>query len=71
MLRATFGNRVSPPQEPGVSRVQGLFIRKIMLKIEANVSMKRVKEILRQSYVELTASPLARGLSVYYDVDPV
>lgn len=70
-LRAILGNRVSSPQEPGVSRVQGLYIRKIMLKMEANASMKQVKEMLRRSYIELTASPLARGLSVYYDVDPV
>lgn len=71
MLRTTFGNRVSAPQEPGVSRVQGLFIRKIMLKVEANMSMKSVKDILRRSYIDLSASPLARGLAVYYDVDPV
>lgn len=70
-LRTVFGNRVCGPQEPAVSRVQNLYIRKIMLKIEANASMKRVKEILREQYVALTASPLVRSLSVHYDVDPV
>ncbi len=70
-LRAIFGERVLGPQEPAVSRVQGLFIRKIMLKIEPEASMPRVKELLRKEYVVLQASPLMRSLSVYYDVDPV
>lgn len=70
-LRAVFSHRVSAPQEPAVSRVQALYIRKIMLKIEPAASMKSVKDILRQKYVELSASPLMRGLTVYYDVDPV
>ncbi|MCM1067025.1 MAG: primosomal protein N' [Muribaculaceae bacterium] len=70
-LRSTFGQRVSPPKEPAVNRVQALYIRQIMLKMEPGVSMKRVKELLRGHYVELSASPLMRGLTVYYDVDPV
>lgn len=70
-LREVFGSRVSPPQEPGVSRVQGMYIRKIMLKMEREASMTKVKEILRRRYTDLVASPLMRGLTVYYDVDPV
>lgn len=70
-LRDVFGNRVSAPQEPAVSRVQALYIRKIMIKLEKEASMSKVKEILRGKYVELVSSPLMRGLSVHYDVDPV
>lgn len=70
-LRKIFGMRVSPPQEPPVARVQMLYIQKIMLKLELNVSMKKVKDILRQEYVNMSASPVMKGLSVYYDVDPV
>lgn len=69
-LRQIFGERVNGPQEPSVARVQSMYIRKIMLKLELNASMKKVKDILRQQYVNLTASPLMRGLTVYYDVDP-
>lgn len=69
-LRAAFGTRVCGPQEPAVARVQNLYIRKIMLKVEADASMKKVKEILRREYVALTSSPLVRSLSVHYDVDP-
>ncbi len=70
-LRSVFGDRVNGPQEPPVNRVQNMFIRKIMLKMEPEVSMPKVKEILRANYVALQASPLMRGLTVYYDVDPV
>lgn len=70
-LREVLGNRVSAPQEPPVSRVQSMYIRKIMLKVENGTSMIKVKELLRAKYIELASSPLMRGLSVYYDVDPV
>lgn len=70
-LRSILGKRVSAVQEPPVSRIQNLYIRKIMLKIEADASMTKVKEILRESYVRLSAAPTTRALTVYYDVDPV
>lgn len=41
-LRAVFGNRISGPEEPSVSRVQQLYIRKIMLKIETGADRKSV-----------------------------
>ena len=69
-LRELFGNRVSGPQEPMVSRVKLMYIRKIMLKIEVEASMTKVKEILRNLYIETASSPLTRGLRLYYDVDP-
>ena len=69
-LRELFGNRVSGPQEPMVARVKLMYIRKIMLKIEVEASMAKVKEILRNLYVETASSPLTRGLRLYYDVDP-
>lgn len=70
-LRQVFGSRVSPPQEPPVGRVQNMYIRKIMLKMETGTSMAHVRGILRQKYIDLSASPLMSGLQVYYDVDPV
>lgn len=40
-LRTVFGNRVLGPDKPPVARVQTLFIRKIILKIETNAPMAR------------------------------
>lgn len=71
-LRQLFGNRVFGPEEPNVARIQTLYIRKLMLKIEVNASMKKVKDIMRATYEEMHASgmPAVKGAIVYYDVDP-
>ncbi len=71
-LRELFGNRVYGPEEPPVGRIQTYYIRKIMLKIELNASMKKVKEILRNVFEEMHASRMqaAKGTVIYYDVDP-
>lgn len=70
-LRELFGNRVFGPDEPAVSRVQSLYIRKIMLKIEVTASMKKVKAILRDLYERMHEHPRMKGLTIYYDVDPM
>lgn len=72
-LRELFGNRVFGPEEPSVGRVQSFYIRKIMLKIEVNASMKKVKDIMRATFEEMHASrmPAVKSAVVYYDVDPM
>ena len=71
-LRQLFGNRVFGPEEPLVGRVQTLYIRKLMLKIEVNASMSKVKDIMRATYEEMHSSGMqaVKGSIVYYDVDP-
>lgn len=69
-LRQLFGNRVAGPDSPSVSRVQRFYIRRIMLKIETDASMKKVKQILRELYVDMHTVEAMRGAVVYYDVDP-
>lgn len=69
-LRKLFGTRVFGPEEPLVGRIQGLFIRKIMLKVEVNASMTKVKELLRQAIVDLSGIKEMRSAQIYYDVDP-
>jgi primosomal protein N' (replication factor Y) len=70
-LRELFGNRVYGPEEPTVSRIQLLYIRKLMLKVEANASMKKVKEILRELFEYMHSMPAMKGTTIYYDVDPM
>lgn len=69
-LRELFGNRVAGPDVPSVARVQRFYIRRIMLKIETDASMKKVKQILRDLVVNMHSTDLMRGAIVYYDVDP-
>lgn len=71
-LRSLLGTRVNGPDVPQVSRVQSLFIRRIMLKIEVNASMAKVKQALRALYEQMHAdSQSMRRVILYYDVDPV
>lgn len=69
-LRQLLGSRVYGPEEPPVGRVQNLYIRKIMLKIEPDASMSKVKELLRSTYTRLHALPDMKSTVVSYDVDP-
>ncbi len=69
-LRQLFGNRVHGPIEPKVSRVKSLYIRRIMLKIEPEASMTRVKHYLRDLYIDIRKDDLYKQLTLYYDVDP-
>jgi len=69
-LREIFGERVLGPERPFVSRVALWYIQSIMLKVESNASMKKVKEILRKVYEESAAWPDMKTTQVYYDVDP-
>lgn len=70
-LRAVFGNRVLGPDKPPVARVQTLFIRKIIVKIENNAPMARARELLVQVQKEMLAEDRFKSLMVYYDVDPM
>lgn len=71
-LKSLFGNRVFGPEEPVVARVQTLYIRKIMLKIEVNASMQKVKQILRNAYEDMMSKAIGttRSTLISYDVDP-
>ena len=65
-----FGRRVFGPEEPMISRIQGLYIRKIMLKVENGASMAQVKKLLRDIYINLHNDPRMKALTIHYDVDP-
>ena len=70
-LRALLGDRVSGPEKPAVARVQSLYIRRFMLKIEPEASMAKVRTVLRDLYDRmLSAYPDLRGVTIHYDVDP-
>ena len=70
-LRSVFGPRVLGPDNPPVARIQSLYIRKVMLKIELLASMSKVKEILRQVYESMLGDERFKSLQLYYDVDPL
>lgn len=70
-LRALFGTRVLGPDKPPVARVQTLFIRKIVVKIEISAPLARARQLLVQVQREMLAEDRFKSLIVYYDVDPM
>jgi primosomal protein N' (replication factor Y) len=69
-LRHGLGPRVLGPDKPPVARVQALYIKKIVVKIELSASLAKVREYLNAVQRALVADDRFRSLQVYYDVDP-
>lgn len=70
-LTALLGNRVFGPEKPAVGRVQQLHIRKIMLKVETTASMAKVRQVLRDVQSQMATTQEFKGITMYYDVDPM
>lgn len=69
-LRSGLGDRVLGPDKPPVARIQTLFIKKIMVKVEQHASMVKVRDYLLAVQRAILQDERFRSLLVYYDVDP-
>ena len=54
-----------------MARIQTLFIRKMMLKVEVTAPLSRARQLLVSVQKEILADPRYKSLLVYYDVDPM
>ncbi|MDD2797976.1 MAG: primosomal protein N' [Bacteroidales bacterium] len=70
-LRTIFGERILGPDKPPVARIQNFYIKKIVVKVEQQASLPRVKELLRQVQKEILETEGFKSALVYYDVDPM
>ena len=70
-LRQWFGNRLLGPDKPAVAKVKQQNIRKLVLKLELGIDMKRVREYLLLAQSQMLADKRYASLQIYYDVDPV
>ena len=70
-LRTAFGDKVLGPDKPPVGRIQMLFIKKIVIKLDLNMSGTKVRDYLLSVQRQLIEDERFRSLVVYYDVDPV
>lgn len=71
LLRRVFGERVLGPEAPMIARVQNMYIRQIVLKIETEASLSKVKQILRNIYERmLSLDSRMKSVRIHYDVDP-
>lgn len=70
-MQKIFSHRVLGPDQPPIARIQSLFIRKIVLKIETNASVAKVREILQNTHLGMAETSIFKGITLYYDVDPM
>ena len=70
-LRQWFSGRVLGPDKPSVAKVKQQNIRKLVLKLELGIDMKRVREYLLMAQSQMLADKRYSSLQIYYDVDPL
>ena len=69
LMRRVFGARVFGPDTPHVSRVQLLYVRKMMLKVELQADLVQVRDRLQQIRVFILSREGYRSAQVYFDVE--
>ena len=70
-LRQWFAGRVLGPDKPSVAKVKSQNIRKLVLKLENGIDMKKVREYLLMAQAQMLADKRYNSLQIYYDVDPL
>ena len=71
ILRKTLQGRVLGPDKPVVGRVQALYIRKILLKIETSASLNAIHQLLEDAHSQMEKIPSFKYAIVQYNVDPL
>lgn len=69
LLRRVFGQRVLGPDLPPVARVQSMYIRKVLVKLEPDANMAEARRRLHDIQTYLVAKPEYKAAQLYYDVD--
>jgi primosomal protein N' (replication factor Y) len=71
IMRQTFGSRVLGPNDPAVARVQNLYIKQILLKIETAASAKKAKQILAEQIAQTLENSSFKSVLINIDIDPM
>lgn len=70
-LRIHFAKRVLGPEFPLISRVRNLYHKTILLKIERDASIAKVKKIISDLLTQFKSSHHYKAVRIQTDVDPV
>lgn len=71
LLRPHFGDSLLGPDRPAVGRIQLLYIRKLMLKVEPKLPAQGVRRTLLAARSALLDTPAYKSVNLYFDVDPM
>ncbi|MDR2824528.1 MAG: primosomal protein N' [Prevotellaceae bacterium] len=71
VMRKVFGGRVLGPNTPAVSRIQNLYIKQILLKIEVAASAEKAKKLLAKQIAEIFENKDFKSVLISVDIDPM
>ena len=71
LLQQIFGKRSSDAIPPIIPRVQNVFIRQIILKIESTASASKAKQLIQSAITQLHNIPEFKNVPITIDVDPM
>lgn len=69
-MRQLFGDRVLGPDKPSVARVKAVFIRKIVLKLETGIDLRKTRKTLYAAHGAIVSQACYKTVQIYFDVDP-
>lgn len=70
-LKKTFGNRILGPEFPLVKRINNLYLNQITIKIERELSPKKVKEKINEIIDSFYSQVSFKSIRISIDVDPI
>ena len=70
-LRFRLGDRVLGPVTPPIHRIQSLYLRQIVIKVELAAGITSLRTFLDEVQQSMQALPAFRSLLLHYDVDPL
>jgi primosomal protein N' (replication factor Y) len=70
-LRSVFSTRVLGPVDPPIGRIQNLFIKQLILKIESEASPAKAKELLENVTDSILTESKFKSVRIGIDVDPM
>lgn len=70
-MREIFDERIIGPDLPPVAKVKQMYIRKIVLKVENQLSQYKINEALRNIQEAYCSLPRYKSMVMYYDIDPL
>ncbi|MBC7565625.1 MAG: primosomal protein N' [Pedobacter sp.] len=69
-LRVQLGSRVLGPEQPLVSRIRNYYIKQVIIKIDKNTSVTKVKSVLKEVILQFQSNKEYRSINFQIDVDP-
>jgi primosomal protein N' (replication factor Y) len=61
---------VNGPEFPAVRRIQNLYLKTIQLRIERDISDKKIKERIKELVDSFYSAPSFKSIRLIVDVDP-